>query len=311
MKFTIASRSSELALYQAKYVKNLLLSVEPSLEIDIKSFLTRGDRILDKPLSLVGGKGLFTKELQNALLNFKADIAVHSLKDISVLENENLCISAFLKRENPLDIFLSQKYKDLDDLPKDAIIGTSSLRRKMQVLSYRNDLNIRYLRGNINTRIEKLKEGLYDAIILAAAGVDRLCLRRKVNFTKDIEQNIMVPAMGQGILAVESLKNDKIMNIVKKINNKISLIEAKIERDFVRVLDGNCQVPIAIKASYLNPLKINISTVIGLPNAKEILKQNISINEKEYKNIGVAMAKEMIKKGAKDILKRAQKMAFE
>lgn len=309
-KLVISSRASDLALWQSEYVKARLLELRPELEIEIQTFVTRGDQILDKPLALIGGKGLFTKEVEEAMLNGTAHIAVHSLKDVPVVTHDDLHIAAITKREDPRDMFLSDKFENFDSLPKGAVVGTTSLRRRMQVLKLRPDLVVKDLRGNVNTRLKKLNNGEYDAIILATAGIKRLGFYDKVQYTQELDENHMIPSMGQGALAVETIKNEAIIELVEQLNDKAAFIETSIEREFVKTLDGGCQVPIAIKATYLNENEIKIKTMVGLPTGKEILEQSVVCTEAEYQGIGKSLADELIAKGAKEILAHAKEIAF-
>lgn len=303
----IATRGSKLALWQSEYIKTRLENEYPSLHVKLNILKTKGDKILDTPLAKIGGKGLFTKELEDSMLNGTSHIAVHSLKDVPVDFPENLLLACVTKRENRTDCMLSQKYKDFNSLPKNAIVGTTSLRRRMQLLSMRDDLQIKNLRGNVNTRINKLKNGEYDAIILATAGLNRLNLQEEVNFTYELEK--MIPAMGQAVLGIECVRDEKLINMLKFLEDETALIESSIERDFVRVLEGGCQVPIGVSA-YLQGQSVHVKAIVGLPDASEIIYKEVNADKKEYKNIGLNLAKEMIKSGAKELLVKAQDMAM-
>lgn len=303
----IATRGSKLALWQSEYIKTRLENEYPSLHVKLNILKTKGDKILDTPLAKIGGKGLFTKELEDSMLNGTSHIAVHSLKDVPVDFPENLLLACVTKRENRTDCMLSQKYKDFNSLPKNAIVGTTSLRRRMQLLSMRDDLQIKNLRGNVNTRINKLKNGEYDAIILATAGLNRLNLQKEVNFTYELEK--MIPAMGQAVLGIECVRDEKLINMLKFLEDETALIESSIERDFVRVLEGGCQVPIGVSA-YLQGQNLHVKAIVGLPDASEIIYKEVNADKKEYKNIGLNLAEEMIKSGAKELLAKAQDMAM-
>lgn len=303
----IATRGSKLALWQSEYIKTRLENEYPSLHVKLNILKTKGDKILDTPLAKIGGKGLFTKELEDSMLNGTSHIAVHSLKDVPVDFPENLLLACVTKRENRTDCMLSQKYKDFNSLPKNAIVGTTSLRRRMQLLSMRDDLQIKNLRGNVNTRINKLKNGEYDAIILATAGLNRLNLQKEVNFTYELEK--MIPAMGQAVLGIECVRDEKLINMLKFLEDETALIESSIERDFVRVLEGGCQVPIGVSA-YLQGQSVHVKAIVGLPDASEIIYKEVNADKKEYKNIGLNLAEEMIKSGAKELLAKAQDMAM-
>ncbi|AJC87710.1 hydroxymethylbilane synthase [Campylobacter insulaenigrae] len=307
MKLIIATRKSQLALWQSEHIKECLLKNHPHLDIILEGFKTKGDILLDSPLAKIGGKGLFTKELEESMLRGQAHLAVHSLKDVPSFFPEGLTLAAISKREETNDAFLSEYYKDLKALPLGAKVGTTSLRRKMQLLILRPDLNIISLRGNINSRLEKLKAKEFDAIILALAGIKRLNLDKQIKFVKAFELDEMIPAASQGALGIESIDNNQILDLLHCINNENAFIETYIERDFIKTLEGGCQVPIGINAKIIEE-KIEIRAIVGLPDASKILKEKIIISKQDYKNAGKTLAKEMIKNGARDILKEAESM---
>ena len=308
MKVSIATRGSKLALWQAEHVKKLLESHHKNLEVEIKIYKTTGDKILDIPLAEIGGKGLFTKEIEEALLRGEAQIAVHSLKDFPIDFADNFLLSAITKREDIRDSLLSEKYSHIEDLPIGAVVGTTSLRRKMQILNYREDLVIKNLRGNVNTRIQKLKDGEFDAIILAQAGVNRLGLDKLVKFVSTIDTNIMIPPMGQASLGIETIKDAKIEKLVSVLNDESAFIETKIERDFIEVLNGGCQVPIGVSA-VLNGNEIKVKAIVGMPDGSEMLREEINATKKEYETLGKKLANIMVKKGAKELLEKSLKMS--
>ena len=308
-RLVIATRGSRLALWQSNHIKDLIEKKFSNIKVELNVFKTKGDKILDTPLALIGGKGLFTKELEDAMLKKRAHLAVHSLKDVPTILPKGLVLAAFTKREDSRDALLSQKYKSIKELPKGAIVGTTSLRRRMQLLNLRDDLVVKDLRGNIDTRIKKLKNGEFDAIILATAGVKRLGLIDEVKYFNPIEIDLMIPAMGQAALGIECIDEKDVLKIVKTLNDEKSEIETRVERDFVDRLEGGCQVPIGVKATLLDE-KIDVKAVIGLPNGKELLKEEIVGDKKEYKELGIRLADLMIKKGAKELLKRAEEIAF-
>jgi hydroxymethylbilane synthase len=204
---------------------------------------------------------------------------------------------------------LSQKYKDIDALPQNAVVGTTSLRRRMQILRYRPDLQIKNLRGNVNTRIRKLKDGEYDAIILASAGIKRLGLEEEVNFFTPISTQIMIPAMGQAALGIEIVDNPEIEKIVLALQDEPATIETTIERDFVRVLEGGCQVPIGINAQLVGA-SIDVNCIIGMPNGDEIISKTFTCKKEEYKQVGSLLAQDVINQGAKELLQRAEQVAL-
>lgn len=307
MKLTIATRKSQLALWQSEYIKECLLKAHPHLEIALEGFKTKGDVLLDSPLAKIGGKGLFTKELEESMLRKEAHLAVHSLKDVPSFFPQGLVLAAISKREEVNDAFLSQYYTHLQDLPKGAKVGTTSLRRRMQLLALRPDLNIISLRGNINSRLEKLKAKEFDAIILAFAGIKRLGLEKQIKFVKKFELDEMIPAASQGALGIESIDDEQILSLLKCLNDENAFIETHIERDFIKTLEGGCQVPIGINAK-LSGDDIQIQAIVGLPDASKILKEKKLIKKQDYLNAGELLAKEMIVKGAKEILKEAESM---
>jgi len=309
-KLIIATRGSKLALWQSNHIKNVIEKKFPHIEVELKIFKTKGDKILDTPLALIGGKGLFTKELEDAMLRGEAHLAVHSLKDVPTMLPKGLILGAITKREDPRDALLSEKYSSIEDLPPNAIVGTTSLRRRMQLLHIRPDLIIKDLRGNVDTRIKKLKNGEFDAIILAMAGLKRLSLVNEVTYVTPIDEESMIPAMGQAALGIECIEDNEVFEIVKSLNDKKSEIETTIERDFVDMLQGGCQVPIGVKATVLDNEDIVARAILGLPNGKELLKDKIFGSVKNYKELGRELALSMIEAGAKELLKRAEEMAF-
>ena len=305
----IATRGSKLALWQSWHIQERI-EKKHNIKVKIKIFKTKGDKILDTPLSLVGGKGLFTKELEDAMLRGDAHIAVHSLKDVPTVLPKGLVLAAVTKREDTRDALLSQEYASVYDLPLESVVGTTSLRRKMQLLYIRPDLRIKNLRGNIDTRIKKLKNGEYDAIILAMAGIKRLNLENEVKFVVPIDEDKMIPAMGQAALGIECINNKSVLDIISFLNDENSFIETTIERDFVEGLGGGCDVPIGVRAKVLEEGDIIIRAVVGLPNGKELLKEKIVTKKDAISKIGKQLADLMIKEGAKEILQKAHYMAI-
>ena len=306
MKLTIATRGSKLALWQSNHIKDELEKL--GYEVELRIFKTKGDKILDTPLALIGGKGLFTKELEDAMLRSEADLAVHSLKDVPTELPEGLVLGAITKREVTNDALLSEKYATIEDLPPNAVVGTTSLRRRMQLLHYRPDLVIKNLRGNVDTRIRKLKDGEFDAIILAYAGLKRLGILDSVHYVTKIDENLMIPAMGQAALGIECRPD--VLDIVKKLDDERSRIETTIERDFVDRLQGGCQVPIGVRAQVLENGDIVAKAVVGLPDGSELLKDKIFGSLENCTELGRELAESMIEQGAKELLERAEKMAF-
>jgi hydroxymethylbilane synthase len=241
LKYTIATRGSQLALWQAEHVKSELQKLDPSLEIELNIIKTQGDIILDVSLAKIGGKGLFVKEIETALLNGEADIAVHSMKDVPTEFPEGLVLGGILEREDPTDAFVSNTYNHYDELPQGATIGTSSLRRSSQLLS-ENKYEIKLLRGNVNTRLRKLDEGQYDAIILASAGLKRLEFHDRIKSNFSVDK--MIPSAGQGAVGVECRATDtQLLALLAQLNNSDSAAAVKAEREFNAVVGGSCQIP--------------------------------------------------------------------
>lgn len=303
----IATRKSQLALWQSEFIKDFLEKQHPNLHIILQGFKTKGDVLLDAPLAKIGGKGLFTKELEESMLRGKAHLAVHSLKDVPSFFPQGLTLAAVCKREEPNDALLSDKFADLRSLPKGAKVGTTSLRRKMQLLLKRPDLNIISLRGNINSRLEKLKKGEFDAIVLAYAGIKRLALQNEVKFLYKFSLDEMIPAASQGILGIESISENSILQILSCLNDEQAMLVSTIERDFIKELEGGCQVPIGINAEIINDTLI-LRAILGLPDGSEILHNKLDLALNESKDAGKRLAKEFIAKGAKELLKKAENM---
>ncbi|ARJ56029.1 hydroxymethylbilane synthase [Campylobacter cuniculorum] len=302
----IATRKSQLALWQSEFIADFLEKTH-HIKVRLEGFKTKGDVILDTPLAKIGGKGLFTKELEESMLRGEAHLAVHSLKDVPSFFPKGLKLAAISKREQSNDAMLSQNYENLQALPKGAKIGTTSLRRKMQLLTLRSDLNIISLRGNVNSRIEKLKKGEFDAIILAQAGIKRLGLDKAVKFLYTFSKDELIPAAAQGALGIESLDKKEILDLLECLQDKNAYIETKIERDFIKTLEGGCQVPIGINAELKDDF-IFVRAVLGLPDGSEFIKEKSKIKKNEFEDYGEKLAKIFIEKGAKDLLKRAEKM---
>ncbi len=308
-RLIIATRGSQLALWQAEHVKSELEKAFPEMEIEFKIVTSTGDKILDKPLALIGGKGLFTKEIEDVMLAGEAHLAVHSLKDVPTQMPKGLKLAAITKRDDIRDCFLSHKYRNIDELPEGAVVGTTSLRRQMQLRSLRPDLKIKNLRGNVNTRLRKLSEGEYDAIILAYVGMKRLGLLEEVPYHDPIDDNVMIPPSGQASLGIEIVDDEEVAKIASVLNDEESALAAKIERDFVAELEGSCQVPIAVNAK-VGTERVLVRAMVGLPDGTEILKEVIDAPLSEATGLGVRLAEIMIEAGAKELLERAEAMAF-
>ncbi|EPS1219450.1 hydroxymethylbilane synthase [Campylobacter upsaliensis] len=305
-KLIIATRKSPLALWQSEFIADILRKTH-GIEVHLEGFSTKGDILLDSPLAKIGGKGLFTKELENAMLENKAHLAVHSLKDVPSFLPQGLVLAALSVREDDTDALLSELYENLNALPQNAKVGTTSLRRKMQLLSLRPDLHIINLRGNVNSRLKRLKDGEFDAIILASAGVKRLGLESEVKFIYRFSKDELVPAATQGILGIQSPDKSEILTLLQCLNDEKSLIESTVERDFIRTLEGGCQVPIGINAELIGE-QITVRSILGLPDGSEILRDKRIILKKKYQGFGEILALEFIKRGAKELLKRAEAM---
>ncbi|WP_180380083.1 hydroxymethylbilane synthase [Campylobacter devanensis] len=303
MNIRIASRNSALALWQTYHIRDLLEARGHNIEII--TMKTKGDVILDTPLAKIGGKGLFTKELENAMLDRRADIAVHSLKDVPTTFPDGLKLACVCSREDINDAMLSMNFKSFDELPNGARVGTTSLRRRMQLLALRPDLEIISLRGNVNSRIAKLKDGEFDAIILAMAGINRLELYKEVNYVSLLNT---IAAMGQGALGIEAVDRADILEAIEFLNDEKSVIETTIERAFVHKLNGGCQAPIGVSAR-LDGDKILVRAILGTPDGKEILKDERVFNKSKYKEAGEILADEFINQGAKELLAKAEQIA--
>jgi len=300
-KISIATRKSPLALWQAEHVKAQLQQHHSELEVELVSMQTQGDRILDKPLSLVGGKGLFIKELEQALYDHQADIAVHSMKDVTIDMSKGLQLPVILKREDPHDVFISKICKRISDLPQGAVIGTSSLRRKCQLKAWRGDLDIKDLRGNVGTRLKKLDEGEYDAIILAAAGMMRLGLEDRIS--EIISTDIILPAIGQGAIGIQMRTgDDDVLEKICLLNHETTRQQVEAERVVSRHLYGGCQLPIAAYAE-IDREQINIIAMVGRVDGSEIIKDSVNGNLQEREALGLQLAETLLKNGADDILK--------
>ncbi len=296
MKIKIGTRSSKLALWQANFIASKL--AEKNFDVELVKVQTHGDKILNAPLAKIGGKGLFTKELETQLAAGAIDIAVHSLKDVPTEIDDAFKIAAITKRENPFDAFVSNAYKNFDELPIGAIVGTSSLRRAAQILMLRPDLRVENLRGNVDTRLKKLDDGNFDAVILAAAGLQRLGYSLRINhlLTK------IIPAAGQGALAVEVRKDDtKTFDAVKFLNDAETCAAVKVERDFLLTVQGSCQIPVGVHAE-VDGDKISVQAVIASIDGKNFVKDSAVDNIKNVDDFGKNFAQRLLASGGKKIL---------
>lgn len=302
-KIIVGTRKSNLAVTQTNWVIDQLKKAGVKNEFETEEIITRGDRILDVTLSKVGGKGLFVKEIEQAMYDNKIDFAVHSMKDMPAKLPEGLIISCIPVREDHRDAFISIDDVKLKDLPAGSIVGTSSLRRSAQILAERPDLEIKWIRGNIETRLRKLQEEDYDAIILAVSGLKRVGLNETL-ITEYLNEAICVPAVGQGALAIQSRENDTEINeILAKINHDYTTITVTAERTFLDLLEGGCQVPIGGYA-YLEGEEIILTALVGTPDGKTILKEVVRGNDPVA--VGKEAADKLIARGAKDIVKQVK-----
>lgn len=300
MKIRIATRKSPLALWQANFVKQNLLLAHKDLTVELIPMVTQGDIILDSPLSKIGGKGLFVKQLEQAILNNEADIAVHSIKDIPAQFPDGLMLAAICQRDEVRDAFVANKYASLNDLPEGAIVGTSSLRRQCQLRSHYPHLIIKDLRGNVGTRLNKLDDGQYDAIILASVGLKRLSLEHRI--TQYIGTDLMLPAVGQGAIGIESRTDDKqILDIISVLDDKKSRACIQAERAMNNALQGGCQVPIAGYCR-LNNDELTLQGLVGRVDGSKIIKQQITGFINEAESLGEKLAKQLLNQGADLIL---------
>ncbi|WP_337922058.1 hydroxymethylbilane synthase [Vibrio cholerae] len=298
----IATRQSPLALWQANYVKDALMAAHPELQVELVTMVTRGDVILDTPLAKVGGKGLFVKELEIAMLEGRADLAVHSMKDVPVDFPDGLGLVTICEREDPRDAFVSNTYAKIEDLPSGAIVGTCSLRRQCQLKAARPDLVIKELRGNVGTRLSKLDAGEYDAIILAAAGLKRLELESRIRSFIEPEQSL--PAVGQGAVGIECRVNDqRVRALLAPLNHADTADRVRCERAMNLTLQGGCQVPIGSYA-LLEGDTIWLRALVGEPDGSQIVRGEIRGPRTQAEQLGITLAEQLLSQGAKEILER-------
>ncbi len=307
-KIIIATRASQLALWQAYHIKARIEKSFPDVTVELNEITSLGDKILDKPLALVGGKGHFTKELEDEMLAGNADLAVHSLKDVPTYIPEGLELAAITQRQDQSDVFLSHNYESLDALPVGAVVGTTSLRRRMQLLQQRPDLVVKDLRGNVNTRLRKLAEGQYDAIILAYIGLARLDLLKDIPFVEKL--SFMIPPMGQAALGIEIVSdNDSTREIAMSLNDLQSFLSTKLERDFVSRIGAGCSAPVAVNA-VIDGDTMTIKAMLGYPDGTHIIEKILTSSVSNSDNLGHQLAEAMIAKDALEILSKAEEIAF-
>jgi len=296
----IATRKSPLALWQAEHVRQALQAIHPDITIELVEMTTQGDKILDTPLAKIGGKGLFVKELEQGLLQKQADIAVHSMKDVPVTFPTGLMLAVVMQREEPYDAFVSNQYAQLTDLPQNAVVGTASLRRQAQLLALRPDLQIRTLRGNVGTRLNKLDQGEFDAIILAAAGLIRLNLQQRVR--QLLLPNMMLPAIGQGAIGIECRSDDADTQcLIAPLNDYVTQQRVKAERAINHRLGGSCQVPIGGFAQIVDK-KLVLKGLVGDSQGTKLLFAEMQGTIEMAEQIGNDVAQSLLDQGAAELL---------
>ena len=296
----IATRKSQLALWQAHYVRDRLKEFHKQLEVELVEIVSEGDKTLDIPLAQVGGKGLFLKELEQSLLNGTADIAVHSMKDVTVTLPEGLVIAAICPREDPRDAVVSNHYSSLDDLPDGAVVGSCSLRRRCQIQSAFPQLRVENLRGNVNTRLRRLDEGDYDALILAAAGLIRLNFAERIKQYIDVEMSL--PAVGQGAVGIECREDDEEMiHLLQPLIDNEASLRVKAERSANARLGGGCHVPVAVFAE-INGGTMTVRGLVGELDGSRILRASTSGTPEEAVRLGQEVGDQLIRQGAQQIL---------
>jgi len=304
-KFIIGSRGSKLSLAYSRHVKNLLIKFNPQFDenlIEIKIIKTSGDIFKNKRISDIGGKGVFCKQIEDELLDSKINLAVHSLKDLPTIMTEGLCVNALVKRNDPRDAFLSYSSKSFNDLKPQSKIGTSSFRRHAQLNLLRDDLKIFPMRGNIDTRIKKLKDKEFDAIVLSLAGIQMLNLENEVKETFTIEQ--MLPAIGQGVIALQCKQDDqKTLNIIKDVNHKETYYCAQAERSLLEAIGGDCDTAIGGLAKISNEI-ISLKSELFSKDGKKKFESQSSGNFKEAKEIGYKVGRDLLKKAGSDFTKQ-------
>ncbi|MFT6733343.1 MAG: hydroxymethylbilane synthase [Polaribacter sp.] len=301
----IATRKSPLALWQAEFVKAELEKFHPGITVELVPMTTRGDKILDTPLAKIGGKGLFVKELEMAMLEDRADIAVHSMKDVPMEFPQGLGLSVICEREDPRDAFVSNTFLSIDELPLGARVGTCSLRRQCQLQEKRPDLKILELRGNVQTRLGKLDAGNYDGIILATAGLERLKMKERIS--QKIDTDWMLPAGGQGAVGIETRCDDaQIKSLLAPLNHKQTSLRVLAERAVNNHLQGGCQVPIGVYSTLYDgqteEQQIKIEALVGRIDGSLILRDSVSGNAQDGEALGIQLASQLLDAGANDIL---------
>lgn len=299
----IATRQSKLALWQAEYVRQALRHYHSDIQVELVLMKTRGDKILDTPLAKIGGKGLFVKELEVSMLEGHADMAVHSMKDVPMAFPDGLELHTICPRGNPHDAFVSNHYSDIDSLPLGAKVGTSSLRRQAQLKAYRDDLNVQSLRGNVGTRLSKLDDGQYDAIILACAGLERLELAERI--TQPIAAEQLLPACGQGAVGIECRSHDvELHQLLAPLNDPDTYDCVMAERAMNTALNGGCQVPIGGYATLDEHDQINLRGLVGEIDGSRLIQAQASAPRHQARQLGQQVAQTLLEQGAADILQK-------
>jgi hydroxymethylbilane synthase len=298
----IGTRGSPLAVWQAGWVRSRILALNPQYEVELVKIKTMGDKITDVPLARVGGKGLFVKEIETALLEGRIDLAVHSMKDVPADIPQGLLIGAVPERENPADALISRNGNSLEDLPKGACIGSSSLRREAQVRHIRPDITVRPLRGNLDTRIRKLETEALDGIIVAAAGVKRLGLEARI--TQYLPEHVMLPAIGQGALAIEIREDDDLVrSLTTALDHRQTRLTVESERAFLRRLEGGCQVPIAARAKVAGD-QLELTGLVAEVDGSVLIRDSIAGASDQPEKLGVELANRLLEKGGRKVLEK-------
>ncbi|MEM7705963.1 MAG: hydroxymethylbilane synthase [Pseudomonadota bacterium] len=304
MKLRLATRESPLALWQARHVASLLEQSGGDVEVELVPMTTQGDQQLNQPLAAIGGKGLFLKELEQAMADGRADFAVHSLKDVPYELPDGFTLAAVLDRHDPRDALVSPRYASLDELPAGAVVGTSSLRRQAQLLNRRSDLTVRSLRGNVNTRLRKLDDGDYDAIVLATAGLERLAMADRI--TQRINVEVSLPAVGQGVVAIECREDDDAcIAVMRRLHHAPTHRLVTAERSFSEALAGSCQLPMAANATASGD-ELHLDGLVATADGSRLLRETTLGPMTDPAGLGLALAQSLLKAGADEILDAAR-----
>ena len=302
MQLKIATRTSELALWQARHIAEKLEALDEVDRVELLPMTTRGDDILDRSLQQIGGKGLFIKELEDALKQGRADIAVHSMKDVPAEMPRGFCIAAVLERDNPFDALVTSDNRGLDSVPQGGTIGSSSLRRQAQLSALRPDITINPLRGNVNTRLAKLQLGKFDAIILASAGLKRLGMADRIS--EEFTPQQMLPAAAQGVLGIECLEsNAELQSLLGHLEHEPTKVTTSAERAVARALEASCQSPVASYA-VIKDNEVILQALVASIDGKTILRESATANLGEANSLGIQVAERLLERGAGDLLKQ-------